>query len=237
MKNDSITTFGGACGILLGIVTILTGIAVLLLPPEQQLGSPGAKQLPSIAQSATMLIIVHIGFTLMALLGFGFVPALSNWARRAESEGWLRWTSTLAYLGFAVLAIASVNTISRLPRIADAFVGGEAATKAALVADWRSSMDPYALWSFGGVGLFLLVASLLALRGDKFAKGHSYLGIMVGVVYLLVPLAFIFRITLLFMVVDVLGAILAAIWYIWTGLVLRGTTRLGMMRLRAAEVR
>jgi hypothetical protein len=98
MKNDSVTTFGATCGILIGIVTVLTGIAVLLLPPDQQLGSPGAKQLPSIASNPTMLIIVHTGFTLIAILGIGFIPALSNWVR-GENEGVLRWTSSLAYLG------------------------------------------------------------------------------------------------------------------------------------------
>ena len=236
MKNDSVTTFGGWCGILIGMVTVLTGVAVLLLPADQQLGSPGARQLPSIAANPTMLILVHIGFTLVAVLGFGFIPALSNWVR-GETDGLLRWTSSLAYLGYAVWAIASVNTISRLPRVAEAFVAGDASTKAALVADWRSSMDPYALWSFGGVGLFILVASWLALRGGRFAPWHSYLGVAVGILFLLVPIAFIFRITFLFTLVDVLGGILSAIWYFWSGQVMRGSMMPGTTRLRTAEAR
>jgi hypothetical protein len=136
-----------------------------------------------------------------------------------------------------VSAIASVNTISRLPRVAEAFVAGDASTKAALVADWRSSMDPYALWSFGGVGLFVLVANLLALRGGAFLRWHSYLGVAVGILLVLVPIAFIFRVTFLFTLVDVLGGILAAVWYLWSGLIMRGAVVPGATRVRPAEAR
>ena len=70
----------------------------------------------------------------------------------------------------------------------------------------------------------LLVVSLLAARAGVWPRMLSYIGIAVAVLYWLVVVANVFGIWFLISIVAGLGGvILAPIWYIWVGLLLRRT--------------
>jgi hypothetical protein len=149
MKQNQLLRFGGVSAILVGIFNALSGIVYILLPAAQKLGAKGADLLPSVAQNSTMLITLHIGFTLIGIFGLGLVPAIFNMARTTENEGWLQWISNLASLGYAVLAVTGLLVIERLPRIAQAFVKGDASTQAAILPLWRTTLDPFGFWAYG----------------------------------------------------------------------------------------
>ncbi len=136
-------------------------------------------------------------------------------------RAWVRWTGNLATLGFAVSAVSSFFAFGRLPGLAKAYVNGDASTQAALAPVWRSSFDLHGLWGYGMVGLWVLVISLVALQGNVFPKALSYLGVVLGLSFALVPAAFIFKIPALFLVVAVPGGIINTVWFVWAGMVTR----------------
>jgi hypothetical protein len=221
MKDRSLNLVGGICAIIIGVITTTTSLTYLLvLPPEQRAGVLAPQILPSLAKDPTPLLLVLWQMVATGVLGLALVPALSKWVR-TESEGWVRWAANLGTLGFAVSAVSNALSARRLPGIANAFVAGDASTKAALVPVWRSSLDFEGLWQFGAIGFWIFVVSFLFLRGNQVARSLAYVGLALGVVHWLAPLGLFMRNQTIIILAVGLAAILGPIWYIWIGLVMR----------------
>ena len=222
MKTNSLSKLGGTCSILLGVSYIVVGVTYVLLPAEQKAGGNPALFLPSFAQNPTLLMIQYWAFALGAVLALAVVPAVSETVRSAN-EGWVRWTSNLAFLGFAVTAIDVFRTLGLQPGRAAAFVAGDATTKAVLTAPgYVAGLDVQGWLGFGGVGLWVLVISLLALRGSTWPKPLAYVGIAVAILYWFVVAGLALGVETLVTIAAGLGGVIGApVWYIWAGLTLR----------------
>ena len=220
MKSNTLNQLGGFCSILLGISYVLIGALYLLLPADQKSAGDPAAFYTSVAQGPTLISIYYLMFALGAVIGLGAVPAISE-AVRSVHEGWVRWMTNLAVLGFAVTAIDFFRVWAFQAYRAAVFVAGDASTRAAIEAT-DQGLDPQGWLGFGGVGAWVLVVSLLALQESIWPRTLSYLGIAVAILYWLVVVSFVFNIGILLSIVAGLGGvILAPIWYIWVGLRLR----------------
>ena len=157
-------------------------------------------------------------------MGIAAVLAISESVRFAN-EGWVRWTSTLALIGFAATAISFFRFIALDPARAAAYVTGNAATKAALTTPGAlAGLDPQGWLRFGVVGLWILAVDLLALHGGAWPKPLAYVGIATAIGYWLILASHIVQVPtqlLRTIIVGVCGLILPPLWYIWLGLRLR----------------
>ncbi len=224
MKDNKLGKLGGTCSILTGVTIVVTAVLYLLLPAEQQdaCGCP-EKFLVSMAQSPTLYIVEEGLFSLSSLLAIAAVLAISENVRSAH-EGWARWTSTLAIIGQAVNTIESLHRMAFDPLKAAAYIKGDVAIKAVLTVPGaiQGLFDPQGWLRFGAVGLWVLVVSLLALRGGIWPKLLAYIGIGGGIAYILVVFGQVLQIQwLIAIVAGVGGVILIPLWYIWLGLRLR----------------
>jgi hypothetical protein len=223
MKDNTLGNLGGTCSILLGILYLVIGVTYLLLPAAQKQTSATAQFLPSFAENPTTQFIQWWVFAFSGLIGIAVVLAVSE-SLRSANEGWVRWTSNLAILGFAVVAINNFRAMAFQPTMARAYVDGDAVTKAAIEVSGPFSLDPQGWLGFGAVGLWVLVVSRLALRAAIWPPLLSYLGMATAIAYWLIVVGFVFNQETLFTIGAALGGILLApIWYIWTGLRLRQT--------------
>jgi hypothetical protein len=231
MKPNQILRYGGKSAIVVGVTNLLASLAYLLLPAAQKLGSRGADLLPSVAQNSTMLILLHLCFAVIGVFGIALVPALTAVVRTPVNEGWLSWAANLAIVGYAVFAVAGLLTIDHVPRVAQAYVAGDAATKAALLAVWRGSVDPFAFWGYGAVGLWIYLASAASFGAPqlKLSPVLVLLGIFVGVLHMLIPLGFVFKLPFLFAIINIVGTIVATVWYVWVGQSLRSAAKRGLV--------
>jgi hypothetical protein len=221
MKDNTLGKLGGNCSVLLGISYLVIGVTYLLLPAEQKQGVATDVFLPSFAQNPTTQTIQFWVFALSGLLGIAVVLAVSESVRSAN-EGWVRWTSNLAVLGFAVVAINNFRNIAFQPGLAAAYVAGDAVTKTVIEFGGPFGLDPQNWLGFGAVGLWVLVVSLLAQRTGTWPRLQTYLGIAAAVAYWLVVAGSVFNLETLITIAAALGGIiLAPIWYILTGLRLR----------------
>jgi hypothetical protein len=220
MKNNQVLRFGGLFAILLGLAKLLSGVFYLLLSPDLRAEVPAAKFLPAFAQGSTLLTSLFWVEALVGVLGIAVIPALSSLVQDGN-EGWVRWAATLATAGFIISSVGYTLSIAKLPGIALAFVHGDASTKAALAAVWKSSIDLFGLWGYGTVGLWIFVVSSSALGKTEFPKALAYLGILYGILFLLVPVGTTFKMQTPLLAAAILGATVGPIWWIWTGVTLR----------------
>lgn len=225
MKSNSLNKVGGLCSILVGALYVLLGATYVLLPPAQQAGGAPDAFYRSFAQSPTLNMINYWAFALAGVFALGALPAITE-SVRSVNEGWARWTSNLAYLGFAVTAIDFFRNIGLQPDRAAAYVAGDASTQAALAAPGIGlGLDVNGWLGFGGVGLWVLVTSLFAMRSKMWPNTLAYVGIAVGVLYWLVVVSLVFDNAALLQIVAALGGVVAApVWYIWVGTRLRKAT-------------
>ena len=224
MKDNSIAKLGGTCAILVGISYMVVGVTFFMLPAEQQPGGSAAEFLASVAASSTVVVVQYWAFALGALLAIAVVTAVSDLVRSAN-EGLVRWTSTLAILGFAIVAVQFLILQDHSPQLAAGFVEADESAQAALAIMGTRGLDPDAWMGFGTVGLWFLVVNWLAMGGSQLPKGLTYVGLAAGIAYALVVAGNVLSIPVLIAVAAGLGGIvLGPIWYIWTGVVLRRTS-------------
>lgn len=222
MKDDSLSKLGGTCSILVGVFYALGAIAYLLQPAELQAGADLAQFWPALAQNPTMNTLLHWAFALVAVFAIAAVAAISEIVRPAN-EGWVRWTSGLAYLGYAAMAITNFRALAVYRTLAAAYVAGDASVQTGIGAlgYLLFDLDPQGWLGFGGVGLWFLVVNLLALRIDTWARTLAYVGIIGAILYWLMVAGAVLEISLLVAIAAGVGLIVGPIWFIWTGLRLR----------------
>jgi len=223
MENKSIAKIGWLCSILLGISYILVGITYFLMPAEQKPGVDAAQYLLSMAENPTPALLNYWFFAIGALFAIAAVAAISELVR-SQNEGWVRWMSTLAYIGFALTIIGYLQSISLIPGRADAYAAGDASTRAAIAAlsGGSSNLDPNGWIRYGLPGLWILVVGMLALRGTTVPKVLAFLGIIGAVCYWLIVIGYLLRLEWFVAISAGLGGvIIGPIFYIWMGLILR----------------
>ncbi len=170
MKGSKLSKVGGICSILVGISYIVVGITYLLRPAEQRPGADPVAFLTSFAQNPLMSTLMYWAFALGAVFAIAAVLAVSEMVL-SLGEGWVRWTSNLAVIGFAVTTLNNFRYLAYYPSLATAYATGDAAAKAAAASSQSVlALDPYGWLIFGGVGLWFLVINLLALGGNTWPK-------------------------------------------------------------------
>jgi hypothetical protein len=226
MDDRSVAKLGGVCSIVVGILYLLIGVTFLLVPAEQRGGSTieDIRMLfPSFNQNPTAMMLLYLEFALGAILAIAAVPAITGLVRTVN-EGWARWTGNLAFLGFAVVAIYYFQMFAMVPGRAAAYVAGDASTRAAIALP--IGVDPQFLLRYGVIGLWILVVSILALRGGKLPRILCVVGIVAAILYWLLAANDILGVaTIVRPIIAIAGGIIAApIWYIWVGSRLLKTT-------------
>jgi len=219
--DNSLSKVGGICSILLAISYIVVGVTYLLLPAAQQQppGDP-AQFLTSFSENPTPLSVEYLAFALGAVFAFAAIPAISELVR-SGNEGWVRWMSGLAYLGFAVTALNFFRLLALVPAQADAYAAADSETKLVIVNSGNLGLDPQGWLLFGSVGLWVLVVSWLALRKAALPKLWAVLGIAVAIAYGLVVAGYVLEVGGLITIAAGLGGIiLGPIWYIWVGVLM-----------------
>lgn len=207
---------------LVGLSYAVIGVTQLLLPPE--LSGENTAQSPFMYFDAHQGVLMsqYWAMALGAVFALAVVPAVSATVRDLH-EGWVQWSSTLASLGFAVAILDNYWAIALTPARAAAFVTGNEVWRGALTVPGAPQfIDVHGYLGYGAVGVWVLVVSLLALRGARWPRPLALLGIALAIAYFLVvtPLFSEVREVVL-LVAGIGGVILAPIWYIGIGLMLR----------------
>jgi hypothetical protein len=193
-----------------------------MLSPELTVENNAQSPFMFFESNRVALMSQYWAFFWGAIFALAVIPAVAEKVRHLN-EGWVRWTSTLATIGFVAAIFDNYWAIAMTPARAAAYVTRDAATRAALTVPGAPQFIDVQGWlGYGAVGVWVLVVSLLALRRNIWPKLLAYLGIVLAIAYFLVLSTFVLP-TLREMILilsGIGGVVLAPIWYIWIGLIL-----------------
>lgn len=221
MTDRALTRLGGTCAILSGALLPVSAIAFLLMPTAQQTWADPGAYLESFAEAPTYAMIEYSANVLGAILALAVVIAIPYVLRPAH-EGWLRWATMIALLGYSVIAVQYLREIALIPPMAERYMMADAATRAATAPNlYLVLLDPHGWISYGAIGAWLIAINLLALLRLRWPRVLAILGIGGGIAYWLIVAGTVFDVEALGTMAAAAGVILAPITLIWIGVILR----------------
>lgn len=231
--NRSTAWLGGVASILMSVCFVYIGIALMLDPVERYRGEEFwvmAAKAPGIQLSW------RVAFFLVGVLALAVIPATNRLARGSDGvgEGWLNWTTLLAIIGSASLALDSMRGIYLTQaHLIPAYAGTDRAYQLMVQIALSGGTDAQGFFQYGGVGLWYAAAGLIALRTASLPRGLATLLVVGGVGYFS---------TLLFGITDtfipgtqiaaqalaamITGALVGPFLHIWLGVILLRAARL-----------
>jgi len=211
----------GWCAIALAVTYVVAGLLSFVVPADLRSDDPPTYWRAVLANPA----LAVAGFWVIALggiLGLGAIGGISALVSAAHA-GLVRWAQNLAFLGFAVSAVsfarlATVTYGRGLTYFCESCTGTDNFKKIIDGTQPLVQLDPQGWFSFGAVGLWVLVISVLALRARLLPAGLAILGIALAIFYGLALASNIFGIDALFTVASSVGVLVALGWYCWIGM-------------------
>ena len=217
MLNPSVAAVGGYCAIIVGVLLFVTGIVFLFDPVRN---SKGAKDLAEIlSKNDKPRMVLFWIFAITGFFGIGAVPAIAGQVR-ALNEGWMDWVTILAYVGFGCMAIENFRALQINPNIILDYKAADPKVKLALSRSLSLvPLDPKGWLTYGGVGLFLFVANLIALNNGTWDTALCWIGLLCGFFYQFIVFGNLIHVYGYFKVAAGIGGIiLGPLWYIWMGI-------------------
>lgn len=219
--DNRMNRLGGTCAIAVGVSYLLV-TTFFVLDPTQLIHDDKHALWTGLAEGGTARILYYWGYAIGAVFAFGAIPAIADLVR-GRHEGWVRWTTGLAYLSFGVTAVETFRLVTATPLWAANYAGGDETVRTAIATtDLLLRLDPATWLRFGVLGPWFLVVNILALRHGLLRRPLTYVGIALGVLTTTTALGVALNIGPMVLVSAVLGgAVAAPVWFIWVGLSLR----------------
>lgn len=214
---------GAYLSILAGMLFAISGIAFF----SSQVGRFDWNSIRSISEyvlsqpnALALWKLVNGGAALAAFLAIGGVLALSERVKPAH-EGFVRWTSTLAIIGYTILAVSNIADLYQIERLAAGYPTAGAAAQVALEIGGIGSLDPTLSLRFITIGVWILVAGWFSVSSRLLPRALAYFGVVAGVFSLMVAVASFFGLQSLTLFSGAAAVVCHPIWLVWTGVALR----------------
>ena len=219
--SRSIERVGGFCCSVLVALYVIAGVTFLLLPVKASVLDPvGFANAYTTHRFVYRVFFLSFGF--IAVFTFGAIPAISALVR-SESEGLIRWSSNLAYLGSGVLALNSFRTVGLIDMRTEIFLSLDAEGQKILAAA-PLVMDQHAYLTFGATGFYFLTVGILLFKSEGGLLAS--VGVMLGVVFELVVIGWAAAsMPLLSGLATVGGVLIGPVWFFLLGQRLRASAK------------
>lgn len=208
---------GGYAAILTGLSYLLIALTFFLLPPEQRAGQVLEDSFfLSVAENPLYLKMQLLLFALNGILAIAVVQAIFGFLNGQKSS--IRWSSTLAVVGYAILIYINFFAFEQIPKLADAYTSLDRPLRTIITA-YGVGFDDW--MAFLLTGLWMLVINLHGMKEHKFPKGLAVTGMAGGAANWLIAFGSVFKSPVLMAAAAGLGGvIIGPVWFIWTGKIL-----------------
>jgi hypothetical protein len=224
MEDPSVRRVGAFASLGVAVAYLLTGICAVAMPTELQ-GRPEVTPhqfWTVLSQHPTAHLCFHWAWVLAGLFGIGAVPAISLLVWSAN-RGAVLWSGSAAFLGFSVLARSHLMEVAWDRRIIPKYQAAEPAFQQAVHVVAGLALDvPDGLLTYGALGIWVAVVSLLAVRQQALPRGFAYLGFATAAALLagVIGYGLLLR-PFIVVAVGVGGFLLVPAWFLWAALLLR----------------
>ncbi len=219
MKNQSTTSqgskLGGVAAILIGVLNIVLVVYVVATPAGSRYDM--GEFFKYFVQSPLALSLAWIVFTVSAILSYAVIPAVSDLVKDVNRD-WARAATIFGIVGYTVLGVWAITLTRRVPDLAQNFVNGDAATQAAILAQGLPEIDPDGWFMFGGMGTWMIVMNILALRGGRWPRLLGWIGVLAGVCGWSTVFGALFEFEPLNLFASAGGALFLPTWFVWQGI-------------------
>lgn len=143
MDGGRMNRLGGTCAIAVGLSYVV--VATFFVLDSTQFVNDQHTLWEMLGEQGTPRIMQYWGYALGAVFAFGAIPAIAAIVR-GKHEGWVVWTTGLAYLSFAVTAVETFRLATVTPLWAANYAAGDSTVQTAIVTtDLVLRLDP-ATW-------------------------------------------------------------------------------------------
>jgi hypothetical protein len=220
---------GGICSLAAGAIFLASGVAFY----ASQVGRFDWSSVASISNylqtspaAGPLWTAVNGGAAVAAFLAIAGVLGLADRLHAAD-PGLVRWTSTLAVVGYAILAVTNLADLYQIRRLAASYPSLDASARAAIEAIGTSTLDPSLALRFIALGPWFLTAGWVALRTQVLPRTLAHLGIVAGGGALLAAAAGLLDLPgiPLALAVGAVAVVVHPIWLIGVGMALNRQRR------------
>lgn len=228
LVDASLALLGGVASILVGLTYLGVLITAVRMPRELQTPAPQNEHefWTVLSRNPRAHLAYHWGWAVSGVLALATVPAVFQLVRPVN-EGWAFFASALAFLGFAVNARSHLMEVAFDRKIIRVYPESDPAFRQAVHVVAGLALDvPDGFLTHGGVGLWMVVVSLLLSLGNLAPSPLVLLGIGAAILNWLTVAGFV-----LLASHDTrgrwplqaglgLGNIVTAAWFVWLGTIL-----------------
>ena len=222
-QDSSIQRVGAIASFGVAASYLGTGIFALLMPPELQgrLDISPHEFWMVLSRDPTAHLWFHWAWVSAGFFGLGAVPAISLMVWQMH-RGVVLWSGLAALLGFATHARSHLMEVAWDRKIISLYERADPAFQQAVHVVAGLALDiPDGVLTYGAIGVWIFVVSVLARRVDGFPPSFAYLGYAAGLSLLvgMVGYSLLIRSFLVFSI-GVGGFVLVPAWFLWAGLLL-----------------
>ena len=205
---------GGVFSILAGLSYLAIGILVCVQPVLFQDANVDLF-LSTLAVKLTCFVLYYLAIALSATFGIGAIAAVTNYFGVAENEV-VKWAMKLAYVGFAILAMSYYRVFTVKPYMANFYTNApQNAKDIILIMDPYISFAPNGLVTYGLVGIWLVLISVLAFKKKSSSAIYTILGTVLGVLFIAVTIQNVGALTTA--ILNTAKGIVSFIWFAIVG--------------------
>jgi uncharacterized membrane protein len=215
--------FGGNLSITAGFIFLISGIAFFLT----QVGKFDWNSIGSISdyvQSTSYALsawkIVNLGAAFASFLAIAGVVSLSRLLNQIN-EDWITWASTLAIIGYSVIAVTNIADLYQIQRLSSNYPFLSSDAQSAIEAMGSGTLDPFLGLRFFTIGAWLISIGWLSFRDSQLPRPLAGLAVFAGTVSLIFVASTLLEIQGFSLLAGSLAVIFHPIWLIWLGIILR----------------
>lgn len=201
---------GGYFSLLSSFCHLMMGLIVILQPVLFQDANVDLF-LNTLNKNPTLFILFYLFMGLVAVFGFGVIEQATSFLNVNE-YGIIKWSQKLAYVAFAVTALAYFKVLTVKPYMASVYAAAAEHEKGIIL-----TMDPYISFSpngiiiYGLLGVWILLINILSYRQQRCSKLCLITGIILGCVLILI--ANPMNPPLLSAILNTVRGILSFLWF------------------------
>lgn len=210
MNQTRPNRFGGSAAIITGVLFLIVAGFEVFVPVAEN-------STVAHALNANFFTWYHVSLSLLGLIGFAAVPAITQLVRTDRA---MTWAGHLAIFGFALLVADNFRQIRLDHQIAHEFMHAEPAVQKTILITWQAlvELNPQALLTMLLLLFWMVMVSIRLPKEGSTRRFLFYLQLGIGAAIILLFAGIAMDLRILRLCAVILGAAGIPAWFVRMGI-------------------